>query len=54
MTTPYPKKAKSIPTYESTHFSGLVVADPDTGRNRIRVNDERGYSYFLNQKKLKV
>ena len=48
--TNYPKKSKSIPTYESQHFSCVVVADPETGKNRIRVNDEMGYRYFLNQK----
>lgn len=50
MTTPYPEKAKSVPTYESQHFSGLVVKDPDTQKNRIRINDERGYTHFLNSK----
>jgi|GEM_PF-3078352 len=48
--TPYPKKEKSIPTYESQHFLGLVVADPITGKKRIRINDEIRYSYFVNQK----
>lgn len=45
-----PKKTKSIPTYESQHFSGLVVIHPTTGKNTIRINDERMYNYFLNIK----
>ncbi len=48
--TSYPNKSKSIPTYESQHFSGLVVVHPDTGKNAIRINDEKGYYYFLSQK----
>lgn len=46
----YPKKSKSIPTYESQHFSGLVVIHPTTGKNTIRINNERMYSYFLSEK----
>lgn len=46
----HPKKAKSIPTYESQHFSGVVTVDPETKKNRVRINDQRGYAHFLNQK----
>ena len=47
----YPKKSKSQPTYESQHFSGVVVADPENNqKNKIRINDEMGYFYFVNRK----
>lgn len=47
MSTPI-QKQKSYPTYESQHFTA-TVRQVD-GKNRIAISDEKGYSYFLNQK----
>lgn len=43
------KKKEGIPTYESQHFGGKIVFDPDLNKNRMMFNAQALWQNFLDK-----